>query len=285
MNYKKPTPFLTWLLFSFITASSFAQVASMDQVTVFSSRVKSPIKFDVKYDTGNVYFNVINSSFFPYTLEIEFNQFSNLSPVVFNEKTVVQPGNTRLYTFRIMNRNVAPELSYKTKYYMAYSNTGDERYGPYLVPIGRGRIVELALKTNESTKSIISNQFVLNPGDTVFAARKGLVTALPDNQVETDRIMTFSLEIRHDDGTIAVYTGLDPGIKLVQMNQKVYPGQPIGVIGDSRSLTFNVFEIKDGGKLSSFEITYNGTNKEIFLLSKIHSQWQHETRIAVLPSR
>jgi hypothetical protein len=78
---------------------------------------------------------------------------------------------------------------------------------PYLVPIGKNKTVEFLTTSDGGSPKISIDQFVLNIGDTVFNSRKGVVTALPYNLTEIDRIIDNSLEIRHEDGTIAVYVG------------------------------------------------------------------------------
>jgi hypothetical protein len=98
----------------------------------------------------------------------------------------------------------------------------------------------------------------MNIGGTVFNSGKGVVTALPYNLTEIDRIVDNSLEIRHEDGTIAVNPGLNPEVKELKLGQVVFPGQPIGLIGSSKLLTFRVFEIQDEGRLNSLKIIYSG---------------------------
>jgi hypothetical protein len=66
------------------------------------------------------------------------------------------------------------------------------------------------------------------------------------------------LEIRHEDGTIAVYPGLNPEIKELKLDQVVFPGQVIGIIGSSKLLTFRVFEIHEEGRLNTLKIIYSG---------------------------
>jgi murein DD-endopeptidase MepM/ murein hydrolase activator NlpD len=89
--------------------------------------------------------------------------------------------------------------------------------------------------------------------------------------------MENSLEIRHDDGTIAVYLGLDPSMTMVSMGQKVFPSQPLGVVGITKLLTFKVFEIQDEGKLLSFNIFYSSSD------NKFLSQYQINGTQVVFP--
>lgn len=257
--------FLTFLgLSNLITVfNSFGQITDVEQITIFSSRLKNPIVLDVKSDTSNIYFNAKNNSLYPYILEIKFGEFRNLSPRVFEKKVIVLPGNNRLFIFRIMDKNEAPALTYQTKYYLASTNTTEEKFNSYLIPIGENKIVDLyALNENGSLKKFV-NHFVMKSGDIVFCARKGVVTALPDNQDNVDRIYNSSLEIRHDDGTIAVYLGLNPDNQIVKLGQKVFPSQPIGKVNDSNLLIFHVYEIHDEGKLVPIETSYSGSNNKI----------------------
>lgn len=89
--------FLTFLgLSNLITVfNSFGQITDVEQITIFSSRLKNPIVLDVKSDTSNIYFNAKNNSLYPYILEIKFGEFRNLSPSVILtvfEKSIVLTG-------------------------------------------------------------------------------------------------------------------------------------------------------------------------------------------------
>jgi hypothetical protein len=133
-----------------------------------------------------------------------------------------------------------------------------QKSSPYLVPIGKTKTVE-SLTTNDGGSSkIFIDQFVMNIGDTVFNSREGVVTALPYNLTEIDRITDNSLEISHEDGTIVVYPGLNPEVKELKLGQIGFPGHPNGIIGSSKLLTFRVFEIQDEGRLHALKILYSG---------------------------
>jgi hypothetical protein len=237
------------------------QGGSMEQTTIFGSRVRNAVTLDVRTDDNNIYFNVINKSYFPYTFEIKFGDFRNLSPREFFKKTTLQPGNNRLFNFKIVDPQEAPVLSYETKYYMAKSNAGEEKFSPYLIPISKNKTVEFQKINNNGSTEIYLNYFVMNTGDTVYCSRKGRVTAVPDNSNDIDRIISGnSLEIRHDDGTIAVYIGLN---QIVKIGQDVYPGQPVGIISVSKLLKFSIFEILDEGQIKSIDILYSADDNKM----------------------
>jgi hypothetical protein len=262
--------FYTSLIGFLLASYSFAQKMNVEQVTLFSSRIKDPIVYDVKSDANNIYFTVINKSFFPYGIEINFTECKNLSPQVYYKKTIAQPGSNRLFTFKIIDKNVSPSLLYKTKYYLAKAETASERFNQYLVPIGKYKTVKLFQINQEGSKHTFVDQFIMNDGDTVFCSRKGFVTATPDNRDEIDRVMENSLEIRHVDGSIAVYLGLDQTKLMVSMGQKIFPGQPLGTIGNSRIMTFKIFEIQDEGKLQAIKTYFSGLDKKVISQDNIN---------------
>jgi hypothetical protein len=257
---KKRIYFLSLILA--ITTNSInlinAQGVSMEQITIFGSRIRNPVVLDVRTEQNIIYFNVNNKSYYPYIFEVTFGDFRNLSPRAFDKKTIIMPGINRLFTFKVVNPNEQPVLSYQTRFYLAKTNSGEHEFSPYLVPVGKNKTVEFLATSDNGFSKIFIDQFILNIGDTVFNSRKGVVTALPKSITEIDRIIENSFEIRHEDGTIAVYLGLNPEIKEIKLGQTVFPGQPLGIIGQSKILTFRVFEIEDEGALKSLNIIYQG---------------------------
>lgn len=247
------------------------QNESIEQVTIFGNRTKMPIEMDVKTDQGNIVFNVIDKSYFPYNFEIEFGEFQNLSPRVLEKKTIVFPGINRLFTFKIVDQRESPRFSYQIKFYIAKTNELSDISFPYLIPIGENKTVSLMSKTENGFTTFYENRFVMGAGDTVFASRKGIVTAVPGEREDVDRIFkNSSLEIRHNDGTIAIYIGLDPGTKFIRPGQFVYPGQPVGVIGSYKLLIFGVYELRNDGTVKNLSINYSGENGELILSARVN---------------
>ena len=249
--------------FSFFSVTLFSQNERVEQVTIFGYRLKSPVVVDLITDRGNLIFNVTNKSLFKYDFEVTFDEFENLSPRVFEKKTILLPGLNKLFTFKIIDPEESPRLGYKTKYFISCSNLKGEKFNPYLIPVGRNKIVNYQSYGSDGSKKFIVNQFAMNQGDTIFNSRKGTVTALSDNLAEVDRLMNNSLEISHDDGTVAVYTGLNPNSEFVKLGQTVYPGQPLGFIGESGILVFRIYEIQSDGKVISIDVLYSGSNKQM----------------------
>lgn len=238
-----------------------AQMENVEQVTVFSSRLRNPVVIDVKTDQNIIYFNVINKSQYLYDFEVQFNGFGNLSPRVFEKKTTLFPGINRILSFKIVDPEEPPVLSYKTKYYLSGTKSNGVVFNPYLIPTGPNKIVKYQSLQSENSKTILLDQFEMNQGDTIYSARKGTITALPDNTIELDRLTNNSIEVRHDDGTVAVYLGADPDLKLVKIGQTIYPGQAIGIVSTGESLIFKVYEIQSEGKLKHLNVLYSNNNQ------------------------
>jgi len=256
---------ITFVLHVMISSNLLnAQIVSLEQYTVFSSRIKNPVTLDLESENQNIYIYADNKSLYQYVLKIKFDEFRNLSPRVFEKETILTPGRTRLFTFKIVDPAEAPALNYKSSYYMAKSNYGEEKIRPYLVPIGKNHRVEFNIKDDGSSKIFYSNQFVMNPGDTIFNARKGTVTAMPDDNSNVERVAAKnSLEIHHIDGTIAIYIGINADPQMVSLGQTVFPGQPIGTMSSSKLLSFYVVEILDEGKLKSMDLFYAGPTEKL----------------------
>jgi hypothetical protein len=261
----KPKKNCIYILISLLILSTssglFAQGESIDQVTIFSSRLKKPIDVELRTDQGNIYFNVQNHSYYPYNFEVKFGAMSNLSPQVYSRRAKVFPGNTRLITFKIVDPSQQPIINYQISYSLAGTIASEEKFKPYLIPIGENRTVQFLIEKGENSNKLYLNHYNMSPGDTVFNSRKGIVTALPDNTIESDRIMEKnSLEILHDDGTVAIYQGISSGSKLIKLGQKVYPGQPIGIMGSSKLLKFLVLELQYDGRIKTLNILYSGSD-------------------------
>jgi hypothetical protein len=85
-----------------------------------------------------------------------------------------------------------------------------------------------------SNNKTIPCVFHVNRGDTVFAARKGVVlfvTDLSADRKANDPDLSIEITVRHADGTFATYAGFESGSGMVRPRQKVYPDTPLGIAG------------------------------------------------------
>ncbi|MGD0340937.1 MAG: hypothetical protein ABSA76_04410 [Bacteroidales bacterium] len=218
---------------------------------------------DVQKSTDRVSFNAVNKSYYPYDLTISFSDLQNLFPRVFERDIILHPGYNNLFILNISDKEQPIQYEYKITYNIKLPNNPDLTF-PYLVPIGAGKTVKLESIKNDNGEMILINHFKMTYQDTVFAIRKGTVTALPDNNSEVERIIkSSSLEILHSDGTIAIYRGLDQSFKHIYLGQIVYPGQPIGMINQFGILTLDIVAMRSNSILKGLEICFSDQNGNV----------------------
>jgi hypothetical protein len=229
----------------------------------FGVRTTDPVSIDVIKSSDKVTFNAINKSYFPYELTIKFSDLENLSPKIFERKILLHPGNNNLFVLNIANKDQSIQYEYTVSYTMRLSDNPDLSF-PYLFPVGIGKMVQLQTFNDNGTTTILINQFKMHPGDSVFAIRKGTITALPDDGSRVDRVIkSLSLEVLHPDGTLAIYRGLENSNTNMHLGQTVYPGQFIGIIDKNGTLNLNLLAMNGPLKLKALEIYFTDQNKNL----------------------
>jgi hypothetical protein len=230
----------------------------------FGLRATDPVKMDVIKSGDKVTFSAINESYFPYELTIKFSHLENLLPRIFERKVLLRPGNNILFVLNIMDKDQSIQYEYTFNYIMRLSDNPDLSF-PYLIPIGQGKIVQLQTFNDNENETILINHFKMSPGDSVFAIRKGTVTALPNDDSRVDRIIKpLSLEVLHLDGTLAIYRGLDYSNIKLHLGQIIYPGQFIGLIEKNGTLILNLLAMNGPLKLKDLEIYFTDQHGNIF---------------------
>lgn len=229
----------------------------------FSNRIDSPVEVTVEEQNNSLIFYAINRSFFSYDFKIRFSQFENLSPRISEKQILLKRGTNRLFTLKIMDNTKTVQYKYSVEYLIGNQNNKTDLSYPYLLPVGNNKNVNL-FGLNENGKMMYKlNHFMMNPEDTVYCIRRGIITALPDNRVEVDRIANSSLEILHEDGTIAVYRGIIPNSINLNLGQTVYPGQPIGIVGGPPILILNVCSFQGNGIVQDLKVYYSDNNGQL----------------------
>jgi hypothetical protein len=209
----------------------------------FQKRAVEPVIVDVRREINKVSLVAKNTSFYPYTLKFRFNKIRNLLPDPDSMTFVLYPGIRVLMTFRIFEPSQNFDFNFKVDTKIGDAGTKPILDFPYLMPIGENRPVAL-LSENLNDTHDMEPVFVLKKGDTVHAMRKGLVTALPATAPAIERIASNSIEIRHMDGTIMVYEGIDPSTVFIQPGETVYPGEPLGTCRSSE-LFISLYRVED----------------------------------------
>ena len=248
----------TFILLLVILESSAlrAQSFQKQELTTFGSRIDNPITTEVIRTREVLSFYADNKSYYPYRLELEFNTFRNLSPMMSKGEYILHPGRNLLFKLTISDPTQSPNYGYSIRYRMGDPNEKPDENFNYLFPIGKGRTFKRHGAIVSNTSFIYRGTFNSQKGDTVFAVRKGVVTALPDMEKTTDRITKNTLEVRHADGTIAVYSNVDSNLPFVQYGEKIFPGQPIGIVGGLDFIRVNVYRFLEESKLVGIDIKY-----------------------------
>ncbi|MFO7851999.1 MAG: M23 family metallopeptidase [Bacteroidota bacterium] len=256
-NRKILTIIICIVLSSLLQISVLGQYTKVEQVIMFSSRLKAPVEMDVKQSGDKIVFNALNKSYYPYNFRIEFSRFHNLSPRIHYREMVLQPGRNRLFTVKIINEEYTHNYEYSISYIMADFNKQVDMDYPYLLPLKEGYKADFFTEPEGKSITVYPNIFIMNPGDTVCAVRKGVVTALPNSRHDIDRIIEVnSVEIRHSDGSVAVYEGLNQNSVLLKYGQTVYPGQPIGLTGITGKTKLNIYKIIGNARAMSISNFY-----------------------------
>ncbi|MFN8211762.1 MAG: hypothetical protein U0T33_12475 [Bacteroidales bacterium] len=254
------------------------QYSKVEEMTL-GGRINSPISMDVEKSSSRVTFDAINKSYLTYDFTIHFSALLNLSPNIFEYHTKVYHGRNRICVFDVQDKSKSINYSYGISFKLLPADKADLEF-PYFIPIGEGKIVSFKEeKLGEATVYNL-NKFKMSINDTVYAIRKGTVIALQDNKTEVERfIKSSSLEILQNDGTIAIYLGLNPEVTFLKLGQVVYPGEPIGIISAAETLTLYVVAPKENGRAESLQIKYSGQDGSLLPASEIR-----KTKVVYLKS-
>ena len=233
-----------------------AQSFEKQELTTFGGRLDNPLTTEVIRTREVLSFYADNKSYYPYRLELEFNTFRNLTPLMSKGEYTLHPGRNLLFKLTISDPTQSPNYGFSIRYRMGDPNDKADENFNYLFPIGKGRTLKRHAVVVSNTSFIYRGTFNSQKGDTVFAVRKGIVTAMPTMNEKADRIMKNSLEVRQADGTIAVYSNVDANNPFVQYGEKIFPGQPIGIVGELEFIRVNVYKFLEESKLVGIDIKY-----------------------------
>lgn len=234
----------------------FAQLTKVDQEILFQSKIDNAVTLEVLDQGEKFVFVAQNRSFYPYSLEIKFDELQNLTPENRSKKFNVSSGRYNLFTLSVKDNTQSHSFKYSFSYRIGIPGKKAITDYPYLIPLGIGRNIQLELVAGKDNR-YVKDYFPMPKGDTVFCMRKGYIAAVPDMFHVTDRISTQkSLEIIHGDETIMIYTNIDPDNVLVKPETTVYPGQALGLSGNDSGLDVVLYQLEEEGKLKQLEINY-----------------------------
>jgi len=226
-------PIIYWLLLVIFLMNGLNGKSQNNSVEITTERNKDQ-SIDFFYEKNDF------GSFF---LNLTFNQLENATPTSYKGNLNAYSG--KFFSIRPLNSNSSIGFSYKYTWIRGILNPKIDTSFVYLLPVAKGKTVKALHHSNidkkyfggVEPKNWKSFQFDVEPGDTVFSARKGLVVEVndgidPDSSVSVSYCTkSNSILIEHEDGTLASYYVLKKSSLMVKPGQVVYPHTPLALAG------------------------------------------------------
>ncbi|AUD02075.1 M23 family metallopeptidase [Spirosoma pollinicola] len=209
------------------------------------ANAQSPIEVFYEKDNSGVYtFSCRNNGFCPYTITITFTQLTGLrSSATLPYQTDVRPGQQSLFKLQ-PQPNQATSFQYNVRSIKGCQRPKVDTALVYLLPTSPGKqvsAIQLAylgkqFAGQQEPKDWYALAIKMNSGDTVFAARRGTVSAVRSDAAPMGTHLGFNrddnmVEINHADCSFGTYTVFRPQSIFVRPGQFVEAGTPLGIVG------------------------------------------------------
>jgi len=196
-------------------------------------------------NTISIYVNSLAKA--DYTIKIVFSSLSGYtSNSMMNSNVflgIAHPGEMELIKFK--RDNGAANFAFQYRYYFFpgrfFQRTPDTGF-KYLLPAtvtSQLRVTMISSTVSPLSRALKTEYrgtaFVYKPGDTICAARAGVVYDCSDTVKVGEKTETIlnrnrnRIYIEHRDGTIGIYGVLAPIKLLVKPGDEIFPGQPLAV--------------------------------------------------------
>jgi len=197
---------------------------------------------DVNYtldQQGNYHFTCNNKAWCTYVLHVEFTTLKNAKAdhaLPFDAE--VRPGVNALFILSPQKKGDDIQINYKSSYRKGCMQPVVHPDFVYLLPIGPGMEAQ-AFRITVAHDSSYTVRLKMKPDDTIYAARRGVVTAVDVSNTENDAGATTTgswnfVEIVHSDCSFGQYGVLKKDGALVKPGQLVEAGTPIGLVGGDK---------------------------------------------------
>lgn len=203
-----------------------------------TANIEVSYRYDANSDKYEFEAKNLTSSYL--TIVVVFERLVNLSSNAGNPAMkVVPPGVHRMLNLE-KSGSGDPDFNYRTYYWFGTANPKIEDIS-YVLPVDAGKTVEVRhirhiseLISQEDNPEHFALGFNLLDGDTIRAVRKGVIEQLEqENQTDTLKYAYTKsrnkIHIRHDDGTIAVYSSFKNHSAMVGIGDEVFPGSPLAI--------------------------------------------------------
>ena len=211
--------------------------------SLFSQRV---IEVSYALDRqGNYIFSCMNRAYCNYVITIEFTTLENAKsdhPLPYEAE--VRPGLNKLFTVSQEKGKDGIQLKYKSSYRKGCLHPSVDPGFTYLLPIAPGKEAQAYEVWNTraggaEVDSSFTIRLKMKPGDTIYSARRGTVTAVDVNNAENDAGVATTgswnyIEIVHGDCSFGQYGVVKKDGAFVKPGQVVEAGTPIGLVGGDK---------------------------------------------------
>jgi len=201
---------------------------------------------EVSYTTdqqGNYRFTCNNKAFCTYVLRVELPTMKNLrSDHALPFEAEVRPGFNQLFVLSPINKAEDTQVGFRASNRKGCMQPVVNPNFVYVLPIGPGMQTQ-AFRINavHSTgqDSAYTVRLKMNVDDTIFAARRGIVTAVDVSNTENDAGATTTgswnyVEIVHADCSFGQYGVFKKDGAFVRPGQQVEAGTPLGLVGGDK---------------------------------------------------
>lgn len=216
-----------------------------------------PVEVQANYNSiGDVEFVAYNNTPAPLFLNINFADLQNTSfdePLPYIKR--LEPGFNTLFTLQRDLDAGPPQFNYDIKSFRSDPMAKIDLDFPYLIPLKPGENATVFDVKNiegfwgsEEPDSWVATGFEVNPGQAVYASRTGTVVEIvgsaraskPENWYHT---WTNSVTVLQPDGTLICYHNVIDTKKKLEVNEKVYAGEQIGVVpSNTNELILLIFQ-------------------------------------------
>ena len=219
--------------------------------TVFAQKQPIELSYEVRGDKS-VAFSYKKNEPGSYFLRIDFPQLRNAHQSSYEQ--VIKYDHGKLLQLRPIHREEGIQFSYKYSFIRGIPNPDVDSLFQYALPVQDTKAVEIREASHVGEKYFSAERpinwtsYILyaNKPETVHSMRRGLVVEVLDQfDANTDKDKTFTSDrnhviIEHEDGTYAMYKGLNKGTIAVEPGDEVFPGNLLGEMQEFNKLLYRL---------------------------------------------
>jgi murein DD-endopeptidase MepM/ murein hydrolase activator NlpD len=215
-------------------------------LTALAGRAQRAVEISYTQDNaGHYFYTATNKAFCPYYIRIDFPVLDNLNadhPLPYDVE--LKPGPTKILTLSPIDKAKDTKVKYTVQTHKGQMHPTVNPNFTYLLPTGPAIETQAYRIPNTAVNSTFpghqdsgySVRLRAKPGDTIYAARRGVVSEIDVHNTENDAGATSTngwnyVEVYHADGSFAEYGVVKKDGALVKPGQLVEAGTPVGIVG------------------------------------------------------